>query len=134
MVNIVSDVNMNWHAPNPNINGTTCCSRLLRSNGSAGNDHKSRDRQMQKPAAMPTPTSAPPIMPVAPPFNAITNTTAMTSRANPLMIADQPSQKKSCRPCSTPENIGTNNDAKTTGNVTHKPAMPGSCQHSVILL
>ena len=117
IANIVSEVNMNWHAPNPNVNGTTCFIRLWRSNRSDGSDHKSRDRQMTIIAESPTPIAAPAIMPVAPKPSASTRNAAIPkSPALPSMVA-QPSQKKSCRPCTTPENMGTNKDTSSSDSI-----------------
>ena len=48
-------------------------------------------------------------------------------RPRPPRIVDQPSQKKSWRPWSSPENSGIHNDASATGNTTHRPEALVSC-------
>ena len=79
-------------------------------------------------AEMPTPINAPAIMPAAPKASARTRNAAVMNRPAPPIICAQPSQKKSCRPCTTPENSGTHNETSSNGSVTSSPAAPGSCQ------
>ena len=43
---------------------------------------------------------------------------------------DQPSQKKFCCPCITPQNIGSQNENNTTSSVIHNPAGFVICQRA----
>ena len=73
-------------------------------------------------------------MPAAPRLKAITKKTAPISRAAPPRMDDQPIQKKSCRPCSKPPNIGAHKEASSSSNVTHNPSSFGRCQPATIFL
>src|ERR1035441_1430031 len=93
--NIVSEVNMNWHAPKPNTSGSTWRNKFFPSNRSTASDHKSRVRQMATAADNPTPIHAPAIIPAEPKLNASTRNTAPAKRPAPPRMVDQPNQKKS---------------------------------------
>ena len=43
-------------------------------------------------------------------------------------MVDQPSQKKSCRPCNTPQNSGIHSENNNSSSVTHNPVASGRCQ------
>ena len=132
LAKIVSDVNNTWLAPNPSTSGSTCRRNAALSYASGEADHRSRERQMPTAAQTPMPTNAPVIMAVAPPCKAKTSAAAAANRAAPPVIIAQPSQRKSCRPCSTPENNGIHRFINTAASVTHNAAGFESCHRSQI--
>src|SRR5947208_2743116 len=103
---MVSPVNRNWNAANPNIGGTISLSssRQLKDCGEV--NHNDRVIQIAIDVATIMPVTTPTIMPPAYAPSTTTAMVAMLSRPTAFEIMLQPSHKKFCCPCITPQNMG----------------------------
>ncbi len=72
-------------------------------------------------------------MPVAYICSTTTAKAATLIRPMALLIMLQPSHRKFCFPCKTPQNIGIQSESNTITSVIHKPDRAGMCQRARML-